>query len=70
MSTDDHWGTARITETLTLHPLVTEAVSCRMVEVLEGQLSDQQLSPKDLAKLASALIADMAPKPPKSDSKQ
>lgn len=70
MSTDDHWITARISEALTHHPLVTEAVSSRMAEALKGHLSEQQLSQMDLAKLARAFLTDMASMPPKTDAKQ
>jgi hypothetical protein len=41
-----------------------------MGEVLEGHLSEQQLSQTELTRLASALIADIVPKPPKTDSKR
>lgn len=68
MSTDDHWIRTRITEVRT-RPLVTEAVSSRIAEVLKGQLSGQQLSQGDLTSLAKALIADMDPTPPKTEAK-
>ena len=70
MSTDDHWITTRITEARTRHPLVTEAVSSRMAELLKGQLSEQQLSQMDLTSVARALIADMVHAPPKADAKR
>jgi hypothetical protein len=70
MSTDDHWITSRITEAQTLHRLVTEAALSRMAELLKGQLSEQQLSHVDLTSVAKALIADMAPAPPKTDAKR
>lgn len=70
MSTDDHWIRTRITEARTQHPLVTEAVSSQMAEILKGRLSEQQLAQKDLAKLANDLIADMVLDPPKTDSKR
>lgn len=68
MSTDDHWITARIADARTLHPAVTAAASSRLAELLKGQLGEQQLSQKDLTSLASALIADMIPAPPKKDA--
>ena len=70
MSTDDDWITTRITEARTLHPLVTEAVSSRIAELLKGQLSEQQLSHVDLTSVAKALIANMVPAPPKTDAKR
>ena len=69
MSADDHWITTRIIEARKPHPLVTEAVSSRMAELLKGQLTEQQLSQKDLTSVARALIADMGPAPPKTDAK-
>lgn len=70
MSTDDHWIPTRITEARTQHSLVTEAVSSRMAEVLEGRFSEQRLAQKELAVLAKDLIAYMVPKPQKTDSKR
>ncbi len=70
MSTDNHWIRTRITKARTQHPLVTEAVSSQVAEVLEGRLSEQQLAQKELARLAKDLIADMVPEPPKTDSKR
>ena len=70
MSTDDHWIATRITEARTHHPSVTEAVTSRMGELLKGQLSEQQLSQKDLNSIATALIADMVPAQPETDMKQ
>ncbi len=70
MSTDHHWITTRIAAARTGHPLVTEEVSSRMVEVMNGKLGAQQLSQVDLTSLASALIVDMVPAPPKMDAKQ
>ncbi len=64
MPTDDQWITTRITEARTCHPLVTEAVSSRIAEVLKVQLSGQQLSQRDLTSIAEELIAEMHPTPP------
>ena len=41
-----------------------------MEELLKGQLSEQQLSKRDLMSVAKALIADMMPAPPKTDAKR
>lgn len=70
MSTDDLWITVRITETRKHHPLVIEAVSSRMEEMLKGQLSERQLPRGELTNIATTLIADMVPAPPKTDAKQ
>lgn len=69
MSNDDHWIRTRISEVRKLHPLVTEAVSSRMAEALESLLSEPKLSQTELATLASALIVDMMPEPPKTNSR-
>jgi hypothetical protein len=40
-----------------------------MVELLKGKLTEQQLSRKDLASIARALIADMIAAPPRADAR-
>lgn len=70
MSNDVQWITARITEARKRHASVTEAVSARIAQLLTGQLSDGQLSSTELTKVASALIGDMVPAPPKAEAKQ
>lgn len=70
MSSENHWTEDRIIEARSHHPLVTDAASSRMAEALKSQLGEQQLSSMDLTSLASALIADMASAPMKTDSKQ
>ena len=69
MSSDDNWIAIRTTEAWTSHPLVTDAVTARMAELLKGQLSEQQLSRADLTSIANAFIADMVSAPPKADTK-
>ncbi len=63
------WATARIAEARKRHASVTEAVSARIAQLLADQLSERQLSPTELAKIANALVADMIPTPPKTDAK-
>ncbi|MCK4546488.1 MAG: hypothetical protein KAW17_03510 [Candidatus Eisenbacteria sp.] len=70
MSNDAHWAAARITEARKLHASVTEAVSARIEELLNGQLSERQLRPTELTSVAAALISDMVPPPPKLETKQ
>jgi hypothetical protein len=70
MSNDDHWITTLISEARKRHPLVTEAVSARMDQLLTGQLSERPLPSTDLASVARALLADMVPAPPKAEAKQ
>lgn len=70
MSNDVQWITARITEARKGHDSVTEAVSARIEQLLNGQLSERQLPPTELTRVARALIADMAPAPPKAEAIQ
>ena len=68
MSYDDHWVTTRITEVKKFHPLVTEAVLAQIVQLLEGQLSERQLTPAERKSVAGALIADMVPVPSNAEA--
>jgi len=70
MSNDVQWIIARITESRKAHGSVTEAVAARIEELLNGQLSERQLTPKELTRVARALIADMIPAPPKAEATQ
>ncbi len=70
MSNDVRWITARITEARKSHASVTEAVSSRMEELLNGQLSERQLPSTELTIIAKALLADMVPAAPKAEAKQ
>jgi hypothetical protein len=66
MLSNDPWITTRITEARKHHPLVTDAASDRIEELLNGQLSERQLPQAELKTVAAALIADMIPVPPKA----
>lgn len=70
MSNDDHWAKTRISESRQQHPLVPEAVSARLENLLKGQLSGGPLTATELMHLSRELIAEMAQTPPKADSKQ
>ena len=70
MLSDDLRITARITETRKRYPLVTEAVSVRLQELVNGLLSERQLTQVDLRRVAKALIEDMAPASPKAEAEQ
>ena len=70
MPSDEDWITTRVAEAREHHPLVTEAVSARIAPLLDGELSQRLLPSTKLAALAKALIADMAPAPPKVEAKQ
>lgn len=41
-----------------------------MEKLLNGQLSERQVPTVELTSIATALIADMAPTPPKAETKQ
>jgi hypothetical protein len=64
------WTTARIAEARKRHPSVTAAASARIAQLLAGRLSEEQLSPAELLKVASALLADMIPARAKTDAEQ
>jgi hypothetical protein len=70
MSNEVHWISTRITEARNRYPIVTEAVSVRTAELLKEQLTERQLSAKELTSVAKALIADMVPIPAKAEAKQ
>lgn len=70
MPNDDQWITTRVAEAREKRPLVTEAVSAGMALLLNGELSERPLPSARLAAVAKALIADMAPAPPKVEAKQ
>ena len=70
MSNDVDWITARIAAARKRHASVTEAVSARIEKLLKGPLSERQIPTAELTSIATALIADMAPTPPKAETKQ
>jgi hypothetical protein len=53
------WVTTRVAEARKPHAAVTDAVSIRITGLLEGPLTDGQLSATELTKVASALLKDM-----------
>ena len=70
MPNDDGWVRTRITEAQQRHPLVTEAVSARIDQLLKGELSERQLPSTALASVAKKLIADMVLAPPEAETKR
>ncbi len=70
MPKDDQWITTRVAEARKYHPLVTEAVWGRIGPLLNGELSERPLPPARLTAVAKALIADMAPAPPRAEATQ
>jgi hypothetical protein len=63
MADGDHLIKARVTEHQKRHDTLDEVVARRMEELLKGQLSERQLSPKELKNMADELIADIAAPP-------
>ena len=70
MSNEEHWVTTRITEVSKHNPLVTQAVSASIEQLLKGPLSERQLPSAELKSVAGTLIADMVPDPPKPEATQ
>lgn len=67
MSKEQSWITGRIGEARTLHPLVTESVSDRMLELLKDRLTKRLLSKTEQTSIAKELIAGMVPAPPEAE---
>ena len=59
MLKDEDWIVDRLGKAKNANKLVTDAVAGRLKELLEGHFNERQLTPKELAKIANALIADM-----------
>ena len=70
MLNDVRWITARIAEARKGHASVLDAVAVRLEDLLRDQLSERQLTPTELRSIATALIADMVPTPPKAETKK
>jgi len=69
MATDDQWIATIVGKAREIHASVTEAVSARIDQLLKRSLSERQLPPTELKGVAKALIADMVPVPPKTETK-
>ena len=70
MSNEIDWIKPRITEARKAHSPVTQAVLARIEKMLSGILSEKQLTPAELAKLAGDLVSDMNDAPPLAEKKQ
>jgi hypothetical protein len=68
MSGNDPWIEALVNETRDKHPLIAEGVSSLMVELMTRQLTQHQLSKRQLSGVAKALIGEMVGAPPKTDA--
>jgi hypothetical protein len=69
MSNNDNWIRARISEARAIYQLVTQSVSDRMDELLNGQLSKRPLSKAELTSIAKELIEGMGPVSAKTEGK-
>ena len=70
MSNDAHWIMARIAEARRRHVSVTDAVTVRIADLLNGQLSERRLSSTELTNVARVLIEDMVTASAKAETKQ
>ena len=69
MTNVDEWITIRINEARKGHDSVIEAVLSRTEQLLRGLLGERQLTTKELASIAQALLTDTAPNPPRVEEK-
>ena len=68
MSDETNWVTAQIEITKRIHPM-TDAISTRLAELLNGQLSERQLTNAEALMIATLLIQDIA-SPTQPDDKE
>lgn len=59
MSKNEDWIDKRLSEAKNSQPLVTDGVIERMKSLLKNEIGERPLTPKELADIAKALIADM-----------
>ena len=59
----DRWVSHLINEARNSNPLVADGVFARMEFLLKGEVSELELTPANLKKVATQLIGDMVPKP-------
>lgn len=65
MSKDTTWVSARITQAHMTNPSVTKDVLTRLELLLKNQMSEGQVSHRELADIAKKLLAANVPAPPK-----
>ena len=70
MPNGGEWIKSRIADARKLHASVPDAVSVRVSQLLTAALTERQLPSTELAKIASALIADMLSAEPTPEGKQ
>ncbi len=70
MPNEESWIAGRTADARKRNPLVPEAVSAGMQELLKGQLSERQLTQVELRSIAEALIKDLVPASPGAKAKE
>ena len=63
----DHWVSVLINEVRISNPSATDGVLAQLELLLNGQISERELTQMDLKTIAKQLIADMIPKPPEPE---
>ena len=66
----DQWVSHLINEARNSNPLVADAVFASMGFLLKGEISERDLTPTNLKKIATQLTGDMVPKPPEPEETQ
>ena len=66
----DQWVSPLLKAARKDNSLVAEAVFARLEILLEGQLSERDLTPTNLKAVATQLIGDTVPKPPEPEETQ
>ena len=66
----DQWVSSLLKAARKDNSLVAEAVFARLEILLEGHLSERDLTPTNLKAVATQLIGDTVPKPPEPEETQ
>ena len=66
----DQWVSSLLKAARKDNPLVADGVFARLRVLLEGQLSERDLTPTNLKTVATQLIGDTVPKPPEPEETQ
>ena len=66
----DQWVSSLLKAARKDNPLVADGVFVRLRILLEGQLSERDLTPTNLKTVATQLIGDTVPKPPEPEETQ
>ena len=64
---DDQWVSLLIDQARNSNPLVADGVFTRMEFLLKGEISERDMTPTNLKKVAKQLIGDMVSKPPEPE---